>query len=118
MSKEEVAKLVVPHTDTLELVHSWLAHHNVPLSSISMTHDGAWLTLTGMPVSQVNELLDASYQRYRHVGKEDSAVLHAHVQAVAPTTVTVKAERMLGRVGNTQVEGHTLRLGIARVISL
>jgi len=45
-------------------------------------------------------------------------VLHAHVQAVAPTTVTVKAERMLGRVGNTQVEGHTLRLGIACVISL
>jgi len=62
-----------------------------------MTHGGGWLTLTGMPVSQVNELLDASYQLYRHVGMEDSTilrtvgyslpeVLHAHVEAVAPTT--------------------------------
>ena len=97
LSKEEVAKLVAPNRDTLQLVYSWLANHDIPLSSVSMTHGGCWLTLTDVPVSQVNELLDASYQLYQHVGMEDSAILRtvsyslpavllAHVQAVAPTT--------------------------------
>jgi tripeptidyl-peptidase-1 len=97
LSKEEVAKLVAPHPDTLELVHSLLSHHGVPSSSISTTHGGDWLTLTGVPVSQANQLLGASYQLYRHAGTNDStilrtvgyalpAVLHTHVQTVAPTT--------------------------------
>src|SRR6266702_2829133 len=97
LSKEDVAKLVAPHPDTLELVQSWLEHHGVPSSSISVTHGGGWLTLTGVPVSQANELLGASYQLYRHAGTNDStilrtvgyalpAVLHTHVQTVTPTT--------------------------------
>lgn len=49
LSKEEVAKLVAPHPDTLELVHSWFAHHSVDSSSISTTHGGSWLTVTGVP---------------------------------------------------------------------
>ncbi|KAH9054643.1 peptidase S8/S53 domain-containing protein [Lactarius vividus] len=40
LSKEQVADLVRPHPDTLELVTSWLAHHGVRPSSISMTHGG------------------------------------------------------------------------------
>ncbi len=96
LSKEEVAKLVEPHPDTLKLVHSWLAHHGVQSSSISTTHGGGWLTVTGVPISQANELLGASYQLYRYVGTNDTilrtvgyalpTVLHAHVQTVAPTT--------------------------------
>ncbi len=97
LSKEEVAKLVAPHPDTLELVNSWLEHHGVPSSSISTTHGGSWLTVTGVPVSQANKLLDASYQLYRQAGTNDTAilrtvgyglptVLHTHVQTVAPTT--------------------------------
>lgn len=50
-----------------------------------------------MPVSQANQLLGASYEFYRHAGTNDStilrtisyalpAVLHSHVQTVAPTT--------------------------------
>ncbi len=96
LSKEEIAKLVEPHPDTLELVHSWLAHHDIQSSSISTTHGGNWLTVTGVPVSQANELLGASYRLYQHVGTNDTilrtvgyalpTVLHAHVQTVAPTT--------------------------------
>ena len=66
-------------------------------SSISTTHGGDWLTLTGVPVHQANELLGASYQLYRHTGTNDTAilrtisyalptVLHAHVETVVPTT--------------------------------
>ncbi|KAH9165054.1 subtilisin-like protein [Lactarius sanguifluus] len=93
---EQVSELVMSHPDTLELVKSWLKFHGVPPSSISVSHGGNWLTLTGVSVSKANDLLGASYQLYRHVEtKEDiirtlgyslPAALHGHVQTVAPTT--------------------------------
>ncbi|KAI9451127.1 subtilisin-like protein [Lactarius psammicola] len=97
LSKEQVAQLVAPHPDTLELINSWFQHHGVPSSSISTTHGGSWLTLTGVPVSQANALLGASYQLYRRTGTNDTtilrtigyalpAVLHTHVHTVVPTT--------------------------------
>ncbi|KAH9003218.1 subtilisin-like protein [Lactarius hatsudake] len=92
---EQVAGLVVPHPHSLELVESWLKYHGVPLS-ISLTHGGNWLTLTGVSVSKANDLLGASYRLYRHtetneiivrtIGYSLPPVLHAHVQTVAPTT--------------------------------
>ena len=61
-----------------------------------MSHGGGWLTLTGVPVSQANALLGASYELYHHTETKEQilrtlgyaipAVLHAHVQSVAPTT--------------------------------
>ncbi|KAH8987498.1 subtilisin-like protein [Lactarius hatsudake] len=96
LSKEQVAELVRPHPETLEFVTSWLAHHGVRPSSISTTHGGAWLTVSNVLVSQANEMLGASYQLYRHAKVNDTIirtvsyalpdVLHAHIQAVAPTT--------------------------------
>jgi len=97
LSKEQVAQLVAPHPDTLELINSWLEHHDVPSSFISTTHGGGWLMVTGVLVSQANELLGALYQLYRHTGTNDTtilrtigyalpAVLHTHVQTVVPTT--------------------------------
>ncbi|KAH9015224.1 subtilisin-like protein [Lactarius pseudohatsudake] len=92
----EVAELVRPHPDTLELVTSWLAHHGVRPSSISTTRGGAWLTVSNVLVSQADQILGASYQLYRHSKVNDTIirtvsyalpeVLHAHIQAVAPTT--------------------------------
>ncbi|KAI9437559.1 subtilisin-like protein [Lactarius indigo] len=97
LSKEQVAKLVAPHPETLDLVSSWLEHYGVPPSSISTSHGGGWLTVVDVPVSQANELLGASYQLYRRMGTNDTAilrtvgyslpkVLHTHVQTVVPTT--------------------------------
>src|ERR1700761_6327290 len=68
LSKVQVSQLVEPHPFTLELMNSWLEHHHVPTSSISITHGGGWLTVTGVPVSQANEMLGASYQVYRPSG--------------------------------------------------
>ncbi|KAH8987048.1 subtilisin-like protein [Lactarius akahatsu] len=94
----EVAELIAPRQDTLELVHSWLEHHGVPSSSISTSHGGGWLTITSVPVSRADELLSASYRLYRHTGENASevilrtvsyslpAVLDGHVQTVSPTT--------------------------------
>jgi tripeptidyl-peptidase-1 len=96
LSKEQVAEIVAPHPDTLELVSSWLEFNGMPLSSISTTHGGDLLTVPGVPVSQANQLLGASYQLYYHAGTNQTilrtvgyalpAELHIHVKTIIPTT--------------------------------
>ncbi|KAF8267641.1 Pro-kumamolisin, activation domain-containing protein [Lactarius quietus] len=106
-SKEQVAELVAPHPHTLELIYSWLGHHDVPLFSISTLHSGGCLKVTGVPVPQANELLGASYQLYWRTGTNETAilrtigyalptVLHTHVRTVIPTTY-LAATRSLRR---------------------
>ena len=118
LSKEGVAELVAPHPNTLELVHSWLAHHGVQSSSISTTLGGSWLTLIDVPVFQANNILGASYQLYRRAKTNDTAilrtiryslptVLHAHVQTIAPATFFA-SERTL------QQTPHIRPVGAAR----
>jgi tripeptidyl-peptidase-1 len=96
LSREQVAQLVAPHPDTLELVYSWLEYRGVPSSSVSVTHGGSSLKLTGVSVSQADVLLGTSYQLYRHIKTNETivrtlgyalpAALDGHVQTVAPTT--------------------------------
>ncbi|KAI9463951.1 subtilisin-like protein [Lactarius psammicola] len=96
LSKEQVADLVAPHPDTLELIGSWLEHYGIPSSSISTTLGGNWLMVTGVPVSQANDILGSSYQLYHHVETNDTVLrtisyslpeaLHGHIQTVVPTT--------------------------------
>jgi tripeptidyl-peptidase-1 len=96
LSKDQVSELVRPYPDTLDLVSAWLVHHGIQSSSISMTHGGAWLTVTDVLVSKADQLLGASYQLYRNartnntiirtVGYALPAVLHTHIKTVAPTT--------------------------------
>ncbi|KAH9073470.1 subtilisin-like protein [Lactarius deliciosus] len=129
LSKEQVAQLVAPHPDTLDLINSWLRHHAVPSSSVSTTHGGSWLKLTGIPVSQANELLGASYQVYRRIGTNDSSilrtvgyglpsVLHAHVRTVIPTTYFASTgalrqtprRRTVGETANMATREHVTSL--------
>ncbi|KAH9030906.1 subtilisin-like protein [Lactarius pseudohatsudake] len=96
LSREEVAELVAPPSDVLELANAWLDHYGVHPSTISTKHGGSWLTLSGIPVSRANKLLSASYQLYQHIGTNETvlrtlsyglpAALVEHVQSVAPTT--------------------------------
>ncbi|KAH9013605.1 subtilisin-like protein [Lactarius hengduanensis] len=96
LTKDQVADLVAPRPETRELVSSWLEHHGISSSSISMTHGGNTLMLKAVPVTQANTLLGASYQLYRHVERGKTIVrtvgyslpvaLHWHVLTVAPTT--------------------------------
>ncbi|KAH9005635.1 subtilisin-like protein [Lactarius hatsudake] len=96
LTKEQVAELVAPRPETLQLVNSWLKHHGISSSSISMTHGGNTLMLKDVSVTQANTLLGASYQLYRHIERGETIVrtigyslpmaLHRHVLTVAPTT--------------------------------
>ena len=86
----------MPHPDTHQLINAWLEYHDIQPSSVSKTHGGGWLTITDVLVSQANQLLGASYQLYRNLNTSDTtirtvsyalpAVLHKHIQMVAPTT--------------------------------
>jgi hypothetical protein len=97
LSAEQVAELVRPNPDTLELISAWLKYYSIRSSSISTTHGGGWLTVTEVLMSQADQLLGASYQLYRNTKTNDTttirtvgyalpAVLHTHIRAVAPTT--------------------------------
>ena len=96
LSQEQVAELIAPHPDTLELVGAWLEHHGVPSSAVSITHGGGWLTINKVSLAQANALLGAEYQLYRHTETNETIIrtigyalpvsLHDHVQTVAPTT--------------------------------
>ncbi|KAH9057768.1 subtilisin-like protein [Lactarius vividus] len=96
LSKEQVAEVVAPHPDTLDLVSSWLENYDIPSSSISTTLGGNWLKVVSVSVSQANRILGASYQLYQHVETNDTVlrtisyslpeVLHGHIQTIVPTT--------------------------------
>ncbi|KAH9170129.1 subtilisin-like protein [Lactarius sanguifluus] len=96
LTMEQVATLIAPHPETLELVNSWLAYQGIPSSSISITHGGDTLTLKDVPITQANALLNTTYQLYRHVEHGGTIIrtvgyalpvgLHRHVVTVAPTT--------------------------------
>ncbi|KAH9176106.1 subtilisin-like protein [Lactarius sanguifluus] len=96
LSKEQVAQLVAPHSDTLNLVNSWLEDRAISFSSVSLTLGGNWLKVICVPVPQANDILGASYQLYQHVKTNNTVlrtvsyslpdVLHGHIQTVVPTT--------------------------------
>ena len=96
LSTEQVADLVSPHPDALDLVRAWLLHHGIRPSSISTTHGGEWLRVTDVLVAQANQLLGASYQLNRNLKTNNTIirtvsyalpdVLHTHIQTIAPTT--------------------------------
>ncbi|KAH9035165.1 subtilisin-like protein [Lactarius deliciosus] len=133
LSREEVAELVAPPSDVLELANAWLDHYSVHPSTISTKHGGSWLTLTGVPVLRANKLLNASYQLYQHIGTNDTvlrtlsyglpAALVEHVQNVAPTThfgfPRMPRQEPLTRLGGetreqTKVLGGDLGTGLSR----
>ena len=113
---EQVAELVAPRPDTLELVKAWLEYNGVPLSTVSITLGGGWLTATGVPVSQANQLLGASYQQYYHAGTNDTILrtvgyelpeaLFTHVQTVVPTTAFTSS-RPLQQMLRSRPDGST-----------
>ena len=119
LSREQVADLVAPHSDTLKLVHSWLEYCGVPSSSVSVTHGGSSLKLTGVSTSLADVLLGASYQSYRHAKTNETIVrtlgyalptaLGGHVQTVAPTT-SFDSPRKQGQKTRKRFSGPAVKL--------
>ncbi|KAH9059092.1 hypothetical protein EDB87DRAFT_1685044 [Lactarius vividus] len=67
-----------------------------PSGLVSVTHGSNSLNIISMLISQANNLLGMSYQLYKHIETNEiiicainyslPAVLHTHVQTIAPTT--------------------------------
>ncbi|KAH9162473.1 peptidase S8/S53 domain-containing protein [Lactarius sanguifluus] len=116
LTKEQVADLVAPRPETLELVYSWLEHRGIFSSSISMTHGGNTLTLKGVHVERGETIV-------RTVGYSLPVALHQDVLTVAPTTSFVSPctqwqtprNRSDGAVMSTSKEPATMLSSRAKV---
>ena len=127
LTREQVADLVAPHPDTLKLVSSWLKYNGVRSSSISATHGGGWLTVTGVPVALANELLAASYQFYHHSESNETILrtvsyalptaLHTHVQTIAPTTAFTST-RLLEQTPRSRSGGAAANLTLGGPVNI
>lgn len=95
LSVEEVQALVAPHPDTVELVDSWLTHHDIDPSSAHRSGGNEWVMLR-VSVAQAERMLGTKYNVYRHsktseyvvrtLGYSLPNILHGHVDVIAPTT--------------------------------
>ncbi|OCH96339.1 subtilisin-like protein [Obba rivulosa] len=104
LSKEEVDALVAPHSDSVDLVESWIAAHDIDTSACHHSDGGDWLSIE-VSVAEAERILGTQYNVYRHAGSDDyvvramnyslPSILHGHVAVVAPTTYfgTMKSKK-------------------------
>ncbi|CDO69652.1 hypothetical protein BN946_scf184851.g40 [Trametes cinnabarina] len=95
LTKEDVAALVAPHPDSVDLVESWLSTHGLDPLAGKRSHAGDWVTIR-VSVAQAEKMLGTKYNVYRHGNSDDyvirtmnyslPSVLHEHIAVVAPTT--------------------------------
>lgn len=62
LTAEEVNALVAPHPDSVDLVDSWLTHHDVDPSAAHRTGGNDWITLR-VTVAQAERMLGKSVVR-------------------------------------------------------
>ncbi|KAH9940766.1 subtilisin-like protein [Epithele typhae] len=104
LSKDQIAELVAPHPQTVDLVEAWLAAHDLDAASARRSPAGDWLTLR-VTVAQAERMLGNEYAVYRHADSDERVVramsyslpaaLRGRVSVVAPTTYfgTMRAMR-------------------------
>lgn len=95
LSKEDVEALVAPHSDSSDLVDSWLFEHGIPLSSVERSNGGSWLSIP-ITVEQASRMMNTTYNIYQHETTSERivrtmsyslpSVLHPHVGVITPTT--------------------------------
>ncbi|KAJ7081328.1 family S53 protease-like protein [Mycena belliarum] len=93
LTLEEAKAFMEPTAESLAAVTAWLDSHDLKATVASPY--GEWLTVD-VPVSKANEMLDANYETFTHIdtGKQIirtlsyslPAELHAHIEAMHPTT--------------------------------
>ncbi|KAJ6536611.1 family S53 protease-like protein [Mycena vulgaris] len=93
LTLEEAKAFMEPSAESLAAVTEWLDSHGLKATVASPY--GEWLTVN-VPVSKANEMLDANYETFTHLetGKQIfrtlayslPAELHAHIEAMHPTT--------------------------------
>lgn len=88
--------LIAPHSDSIELVDSWLAYHEIdPSTSVSRSRAGDWISVE-LPIKRAEKLLGTKYNVYKHITTSEKVVrtleyslprsIHDHINVVTPTT--------------------------------
>ncbi|EPS96632.1 hypothetical protein FOMPIDRAFT_1025327 [Fomitopsis schrenkii] len=93
LSRDEVAALVAPTSDTMASVTAWLKKHR--LSATNASPAGDWLSVN-VTVGQANSLLRANYSLFKHENSGSETIrtleyslpadIQAHVACIHPTT--------------------------------
>ncbi|KAJ6620708.1 family S53 protease [Mycena sp. CBHHK59/15] len=93
LTLEEAKAFMEPTAESVTAVTEWLASNG--LTATVASPYGEWLTVT-VPVSKANEMLDANFETFTHIGTGKQIVrtlsyslpaeLHAHIEAMHPTT--------------------------------
>jgi tripeptidyl-peptidase I len=91
LTAEEVADIVTPSDDTIDLVYEWLSEHNITDYVLNPSKD--WISVQ-LPLEKVEKLLQTEYFTFKH---EDGTTvsrapewslplyLHDHIDVVQPT---------------------------------
>ncbi|KAI0923099.1 hypothetical protein AcV5_009919 [Taiwanofungus camphoratus] len=92
LSKQKAAQFVVPTTETVAAVNTWLQEND--LTATTLTPAGDWLSFE-IPVSKANDLFDADYNVYTYESTGQQTMrtlsysipqdLQSHVKVVYPT---------------------------------
>jgi tripeptidyl-peptidase-1 len=92
LSAEEVAEIVRPKQNSIDLVHSWLEENGVVDIGYAPAKD--WISVI-LPIEKVEELLQTTYTKYEHADGQTinrapewslPSHLHAHIDVIQPTT--------------------------------
>ncbi|KAF7299343.1 Tripeptidyl-peptidase sed3 [Mycena indigotica] len=93
LTLEQAKAFMEPTEDSLSAVTSWLDAHG--LTATVASPYGEWLTVE-VPVSKANEMLNANFETFTHIDSGLQIIrtmefslpedLHAHIEAVHPTT--------------------------------
>lgn len=62
-TREDVREIFRPEPSTVETVKMWLGEHG--LDTIQMSHDGGWMTVSGVSVAQAERLFRTEYWIHR-----------------------------------------------------
>ena len=92
LSAKEIADIVRPSDDSVNMVHEWLAEHGIEDFDYTPAKD--WVTIV-VPIEKAEELLQTKYSKFEHhTGATINRApewslplhLHEHVDVVQPTT--------------------------------
>ncbi|KAH0278244.1 tripeptidyl-peptidase 1 precursor, partial [Aureobasidium melanogenum] len=63
LSAGEIQRLIAPSDETVQMVSTWLAEHDITAARLSLSKD--WIT-ANVPVRKVESLLNTTYSVYQH----------------------------------------------------
>ncbi|EGG01224.1 tripeptidyl peptidase [Melampsora larici-populina 98AG31] len=107
LTDDQSNKLSKPDDDAIATVSDWLRSHEIQRHRIQWSKMKDWVTVTDVPLPQVEYMLDTSYSIFQHldgdqiIRTESFSLphnLHRHIDVVQPTTMFGRLKKQRSRV--------------------